>query len=198
MISISEYILSYIIFNFTYWSTCYWCLKYDDIGMVYSSLNTVFNNVVYRSIPFIIIIGFIIPNIEFNLFRTITHLIIFFMTIDLCLFTTHYLSHCGFLYKYHKIHHKYNYPSSITALYTHWFDLYFNNFLPVIIVPIILQSDWITTMIWLIYVTFNAVYISHSRMSIDNTHLIHHKYFNYNYGVGMYMDKIFRTYKSEI
>jgi len=193
-----KFLVFYFSINLTYWLTSLYCYSTDDKIMVNKAFKKVFFNILILLIPFILISLLFIPESEFLLEECLLHLFIYLLTIDFWLYVTHYLSHSKYLYKYHKIHHEFKYPSSITALYTHWIDFYFNNLLPVTIMPVILQSNWITILIWMIYVTFNAVYVSHSRITLDKCHLIHHKYFKYNYGVGIYMDKLFGTYRNNL
>jgi sterol desaturase/sphingolipid hydroxylase (fatty acid hydroxylase superfamily) len=188
----------YISMNLTYWLTCLYCYPADDKAMVKMALPRVFLNMFFVSIPAFVPINYLITERDFELYYFVRDITVYFLTIDFWLYCTHYLFHTRQLYKYHKVHHEFTVPSSVTALYTHWLDFYFNNLFPVLIMPIMLQSDPLTVLVWIVYTTFNAVYMSHSRITPDTSHLIHHKYFVYNYGVNVYMDRLFGTHKPEL
>ena len=100
--------------------------------------------------------------------------------------------HIPIIYKWsHYLHHQYRQSVGMEALYLHWFDLYFGNILPIYIT--IFNTDLYTNIIWTILVITSTVF-THSNI-IKNTHNDHHKYFIYNYGIGMYMDKLLNTYR---
>ena len=98
--------------------------------------------------------------------------------------------HIPIIYKWsHSLHHKYRDSVGMEALYLHWFDLYIGNILPLFFQ--IITSDLYTIMIWTFLVMISTV-ISHSNL-FKTHHNDHHKYFVYNYGLGIYMDKLFTT-----
>jgi methylsterol monooxygenase len=121
----------------------------------------------------------------------------------------HRLLHTKYLYRYiHSIHHQYIIPIAPAALYAHPIEhIMCNNF--AFIIPFIfigLRYDFLLYSIILgsMYTTlahtnydislsrFNIIYDKNEEMS----HYIHHKKFNYNYGFGSILDKIFGTHKN--
>lgn len=191
--SLTNIISYYLTLNIVHWLTCLFCYRYDDKKITSEAFTTTFMNVSIYSIPAIYIFGSLIPNLEFSLIRTLIHLAIMFLTVDLCFYTTHYIFHNKYLYRFHKVHHEYKYPVAMVALYCHWMDFYFNNIFPIAVTGLLLGSDLITMNIWLAITTFNAIYVSHSGRTSDKFHLLHHVYVTCNYGIGFYMDKLLIT-----
>jgi sterol desaturase/sphingolipid hydroxylase (fatty acid hydroxylase superfamily) len=188
----------YLTLNITYWLTCLWCAQYDNKEIIKQALPIALLNTLILPIPFLYCASQLFWNTEFSFTKLIIDLFIMFITIDFWFYITHYLSHSKLLYKYHKVHHEFKDPVGVSALYAHWIDLYFNNFLPIMIMGFILQSHWITMNIWIFISVFNSVYIAHSNRTTDIYHWIHHRTFNYNYGVCMYMDYMFNTKKENL
>ena len=102
--------------------------------------------------------------------------------------------HTSIIYKWsHKLHHIYKDPVGMEALYLHWFDLYMGNILPIYL-PII-NTNLNLHIIWTFIIITNTLF-SHTQY-IDLFHNNHHIYFNCNFGLGYYMDKIFNTIKDK-
>lgn len=122
----------------------------------------------------------------YSLFRIVSGIIL----IDFFFYISHRIMHIPKIYKWsHKLHHIYKEPVCIEALYLHWFDLYIGNIVPIYL-PIIYTNINIHIIYTLIIIA-NTL-LSHSDL-IDNFHRNHHLYFNCNFGLGYYMDKIFNT-----
>ena len=127
-------------------------------------------------------------------------IILFFLVIEVCFYYSHRFLHLPFIYKHiHKLHHKYNAPISITALYAHPIEYIISNILPVMIGPILCSSHLVTIYTWLFIVIINTVTV-HSGYNIfyilDSTkHDMHHKNFNCNYGVLNILDYLYGILK---
>lgn len=137
-------------------------------------------------------------NNEFNLYQCICHIFVAYLLIDFFFYICHLIMHIPLLYKWsHKLHHKYKYTVGMEALYLHWFDLSFGNILPLNL-PIILMPN-LHIITWMLYIVIiiTVTVLSHG-LILKNDHDIHHIYFNFNYGTGLYMDKIFNTVKKNI
>jgi sterol desaturase/sphingolipid hydroxylase (fatty acid hydroxylase superfamily) len=136
---------------------------------------------------------------EYNLFRSIYSIFFAYLLIDVFFFTCHRIMHIPIIYKWsHKIHHKYKYTVGMEALYLHWFDLYFGNIIPLNLPIILMPKLHIITWMMYMIIIISATVLSAHGLIIQNDHDIHHIYFNYNYGTGMYMDHIFNTARKTI
>ena len=115
---------------------------------------------------------------------------------DTLFYWIHRFSHTNkHLWKYHKKHHEFQYPSGITAIYAHPIDFILTNLLPFLCGPALFGYSLHTLIFWLTLVIFNAV-ISHSSLNFpiyyDANHGIHHVKRNVNFGFILW-DKICKT-----
>jgi methylsterol monooxygenase len=123
----------------------------------------------------------------------IAHLSFFLWVEEILFFYVHRLLHYRLFYKWiHFIHHQYRHSYADVALYTHPIEHIICNGIPVIVGPVLLQSDFTTTSIWMTIVITNACY-THSGTNTDDMHDIHHKNSSYNYGVLGLMDQWYGT-----
>lgn len=184
---ITFYVMSGLCFIFDYF------IKYDNKKIEqYKKINNV---VIQNSFLYIPIISipyehFIVKKEPFNIYFIIKNLLFSIILLDFFFYYCHKIMHIPILYKWsHKLHHQYRISVGMEALYLHWFDLYFGNILPIYIT--MFNKDLYTNIIWT-FITITSTIISHSNI-IKCHHNDHHKYFIYNYGLGIYMDKLLNT-----
>ena len=136
-----------------------------------------------------------ILNLQFNVFKMVFDIFCSIFMIDFFLFLSHKIMHRRILYKWsHNVHHELKNPVGFAAFYNHWFDFIFAVMLPAIYPAIILSSHPYTALILMVLATTNAVFISHGGYDIkDKNHYLHHEKLNCNYGIGLYMDKLYGT-----
>jgi len=116
--------------------------------------------------------------------------------VDIPFYISHRLFHTKYLYKYHKKHHEIKAPVGISALYSHPIDYIFGNLVPIFIPLIFLNIDFVSLHIWTFFTIFATIYESHGGFeNLSEFHDFHHKYFKYNFGTNVFMDKILDTYK---
>ena len=135
----------------------------------------------------------IIKNDDYIYYNEIQKLILCFAFSDIYFYITHRILHLKYFYKnIHKKHHEWIIPSAISATYAHPIEHLISN-IGAVYIPLVITNAHLYT--YLFYQTlgiFNAV-LSHSNYNfINNSHNIHHKKFNYNFGLG-YTDDIFKT-----
>ena len=104
--------------------------------------------------------------------------------------------HTKYLKKYHNVHHEIIIPIGISALYAHPIDAFLGNILPMGITPIVCGFHPITIHLLITYILFLTIVLGHSNIKgLTNTHDLHHKYKQYNYGSSR-VDKLFGTYRN--
>lgn len=110
----------------------------------------------------------------------------------------HRLLHHPRLYKYiHKKHHEWQTPIALTAVYCHPIEHFLSNMLPVAVGPLFMRSHSLTTFLWIMIASSNAV-ITHSGYHLPllpspEAHDYHHLKFNQNYGVTGFLDWLHGT-----
>lgn len=86
--------------------------------------------------------------------RTIlTHLLMFALMQETAFYYLHRLLHWGKLYRMvHKVHHYWQAPIAISAIYCHPYEHFLANLLPVLLGPLVVGCHRSTLCIWLIVV----------------------------------------------
>ena len=135
------------------------------------------------------------------------HFMFIFIVSDILFYGLHRLMHTPILYKrFHKIHHKYNEPFSLTNHYIHPVELLLF-FIPPVLPGIILNTHitimWVSAILlnWNGILIHSGYYFSKNKyldyiMPTTKEHDLHHKLFNFNFSSTFtFMDKLFGTYK---
>jgi len=116
---------------------------------------------------------------------------------EIYFYSFHRLLHTKWLWKYHSMHHELITPVAVATLYSSWFENLFCNFLPIIVMPLIVEMSLNLAIFWTFLATSSAV-LSHCGFRqlkiMTEFHSFHHLYKNYNYGTIGLLDKIFCTY----
>ncbi|KAH7638479.1 aldo-keto reductase family 1 member b10-like protein 1 [Dermatophagoides farinae] len=123
----------------------------------------------------------------------IYHLVVFVFLQEITFYYLHRLLHYKFFYRFiHKIHHKWQAPIAISALYCHPFEHFLANLVPVLIGPFLMLSHRSTISIWLLIVhivTLNDHSGYHfPLMPSPEFHDYHHLMFNQNFGRMGFLD----------
>ena len=192
----------YLTFLLTFYLVSGICFLYDyldkqNIEHNHKMLqyNNIYKTVLINSLFYIPIFTipyeyFVIYKQEFNYFYTIKRIFISIFLLDFFFYCCHSIMHIKILYRWsHKLHHKYRDSVGMEALYLHWFDLYFGNIFPLYVC--MFTADLYTIIIWT-FIVITSTIISHSGI-LKSGHNDHHKYFVYNYGLGVYMDRLLET-----
>lgn len=149
-------------------------------------------NLLFSSIP--IYLGEIyLSNKKRNNNYFMLNFLIWLFYSDLLFYFIHKSFHSKFLYKYHKLHHEFEYTYGMGSFYSSLPDFVFANLFPIIIPLLILKPNDIFIKFISFFATSYTVIISHGGYKIlYQSHLKHHIYKKINYGLAV-SDRFFGT-----
>lgn len=131
---------------------------------------------------------------EFNIIKLIFDFIIGMGIVDILFYFFHRIFHTKMFYSYHKQHHELTAPVCIGAAYASVSEFYLADLLPIYAPMILLSSDNLTVCIWIALTTFSTVGMAHSGFKrISQYHDRHHTTQGKNYGLNLFMDRLFKT-----
>ena len=203
----------YLLFNFVFYASNFVLYLIDTYGIFRSQklqqnsteniariykqcLPIALTNTFVYNLPAVITLPLFINwyGFQFSWAKTIFDLVASYILMDFIYYVTHRILHMELFYaKYHKKHHEITAPVGLAATYLTFVDFY-SNILSIYLPPILLSADKTTFTLWVIISTLNTVFIGHCGFSpIAVFHDNHHKYFNCNYGVGVFADRLFGT-----
>lgn len=118
---------------------------------------------------------------------------------DAIFYLTHRTFHSKYLYYFHKQHHVWNKPISVSTFDAHPIEHLCVNMssvlLPLYVIPITLPQQ----ALWITFATLNAIKSHLYDYDEKKLHVLHHIYRNVNYGTGFFlMDRVFGTFRNTI
>lgn len=112
---------------------------------------------------------------------------------NITFYLLHRLLHYKKMFKYiHYKHHEFVEPIAAAAYYSHPIEHLFANTLSFLIPYILIGTTYSMMIFLIIFVTVITV-IEHTTYIIFNDHVLHHKFYKYNFSFGSYIDRIFQT-----
>lgn len=117
---------------------------------------------------------------------------------ELLFYSSHRLLHHPRIYKYiHKLHHQWTAPFAIAATYAHPVEHIVSNMLPLSFGPLITRMNPLLTLLWTTVGLLNTMSV-HSGyqlpfMPCSDSHDLHHKLFDCQYGTLGVLDWLFET-----
>ena len=111
--------------------------------------------------------------------------------VDVLFYTIHRFFHTPYMYRrYHVVHHTYEEPFAMAALYAHHVEHLLANAIPPLIAGVLTRMNTFVYLVWIAIGTINTI-VSHSK---ENQHTTHHRRRNRNFGVGLLLlDRAFGT-----
>tara|TARA_B100000795_G_C22641490_1_gene376660 strand:- start:234 stop:851 length:618 start_codon:yes stop_codon:yes gene_type:complete len=115
---------------------------------------------------------------------------------EIWFYILHRICHKPFFYKYiHKIHHLDNNPVGILSFHSHPFEVVVINLGSIYIIHYNFHMSLLQHFLVFSYLILNSILYSHSKEYGDVKHRLHHKLLNCNFGLDVFMDKLFSTEK---
>ena len=132
---------------------------------------------------------------ELHLPTAFLHFLMHVITIDVWFYSTHYVLHWPIFYKaIHKFHHRFKAPTAVACMYANPIEFCVGNVTGVVLGPALTNCHPASAAFWMAY-SLISTSCSHSgyRVLGAENHDGHHEHFDYNFGVGVFMDKLFGT-----
>ena len=206
VININVAITCWVVFWITYWISgilLTWKAHVDGKRKV-THLSEVVSNLIVNMMwsLFAVIILTFLPLRAWTDSHILIKLVGTYIVTDVYFFHVHIMLHQSQLYKpLHKLHHKFQAPFAIAALYSTGYEMVILNTFAGGLGPIIFQLPSPYLYIWFVITSLNAV-CTHSGYTfsflIDGEHDYHHVSFKYNYGVSNFLDKLYGTYRDPL
>jgi len=131
----------------------------------------------------------------FNPALALVHFVVHVLVIDVWFYLTHRLIHFPVLYKWiHKFHHRFKAPCAVACVYANPIEFLVGNVGGVVLGPALTNCHPYSAAFWMAYALISTS-LSHSGYVAFGAqgHDAHHEHFDYNYGVGVFMDKLLGT-----
>ncbi len=202
VLTVNILINCYIIFWITYWivgSIITYQMHKNNIRPVTNLLEVISNLMINMMWTFIgLILLFFCPLRAMTDSHIGVKIILSYLLTEIWFYHFHLLIHHPHLYtKIHKIHHRFRSPFSLAALYCTPYEVIFLNLFSVSLGPIIFQIPDPIIYVWYFLVSLNVL-VTHSGIHIPyiitDEHDTHHRVYNKNYGLSIYLDWIYGTY----
>ena len=199
-IGVNESVISWMVFWITYWSLGGWltykmqCDKTRKIEKLNKVVFTLFYNMVWTFFASVLLSQ--LPLRMMTDSHIIIKIIMTYIITDIWFYHIHIMMHQKQLYWTHKLHHEFPQPYALTALYCSYYEAIFLNTFAAGLPVVVLQLSPICAYLWFFISAADSV-LSHSGLNIpyiiDDYHDLHHKHFQYNYGISHLFDNIYNT-----
>jgi len=117
------------------------------------------------------------------------------LIIEVWFYTTHRALHHPALYKHvHKLHHMWKAPTAVACMFAHPIEFLVGNTLGVVLGPALTNAHPYSSMFWMAF-ALASTSGAHSGYFVfgAESHDRHHEFFDYNFGVSVFMDKLLGT-----
>jgi len=206
-ITINVAINCWVIFWLTYWifgSLISWIAHVKNIRLVFELkkvVSVLLVNMVWTLLGIIIL--YFCPLRALTDSHIVVKFILSYFVTEIWFYHVHLLIHHPQLYsQIHKMHHfkPMNKPYALTGLYCTPYEAIVLNVFATSLGPVIFQIPSPYLYLWYILVSLNSV-SSHSGVTIpyliEESHDLHHLYYDRFYGLSVYLDWLYGTYKRD-
>ncbi len=171
-----------------------------ELNKIYNKIiPNVFFNVFLLSLPAIYCFDIILKKPNYHLLGNLplpAKYLAMPLLVDIMFYTMHRLLHNKYLYYFHKRHHELINPVGIGSFYMSPVEFYLAIVFPIFGPLVLLGADNTNTHLWITFSVFNGICVAHSNNNISDFHYYHHNSSIYNYGIDIFMDRLFRTKKN--
>ena len=117
------------------------------------------------------------------------------VVIDVWFYTTHRALHWPPLYRtVHRIHHRFRAPVAVACVYAHPAEFVVGNVLGVVLGPALTNAHPLTCAFWMANSLITTAFSHSGYLALGATdHDRHHLYYDTNFGVGLFMDRLLGT-----
>jgi sterol desaturase/sphingolipid hydroxylase (fatty acid hydroxylase superfamily) len=190
---------------FSFWAT-YWVFgsllswfshvkKIREVSKVKEVINVLIVNMMWTFFGAIFIN--LLPVRAMTNSHVIIKLLLTYLITDIWFFHIHIMMHQRQIYPHlHKLHHAFQYPWALTALYCTGYEAIVLNLVAVSLGPVIFDLPSPYVQIWMCLVSLNSL-ITHSGIKFSffdyGAHETHHNKFIFNYSLSPYLDMLYGT-----
>lgn len=171
-----------------------------ELNEIYNKvIPNVILNVHILSIPAIYYFNKLLQNPNYHLLKNLplpAKYLALPILVDIMFYSVHRLLHSKYLYYFHKRHHELINPIGIGSFYMSPVEFYGAIIIPIFAPLVLLGANNINAHLWLTFSVFNGICVAHSNTkNISEFHDYHHNVSRYNFGIDIFMDRLFRTRK---
>jgi sterol desaturase/sphingolipid hydroxylase (fatty acid hydroxylase superfamily) len=169
-------------------------ILYRNYPALFEKIDTLFVNVFFW-LPGSLCLTLTLQPVDVLMYSPLTELghgLLNILAGDLWFYTLHRLCHHPLLYFLHRQHHEVIHPIGVLALYSHPFDAIIINVGSILLLHLLIQFSFFQVFLIGSVATISTIVNSHTGRA-HYEHQTHHIYRNCNYGVGLFMDRLFFT-----
>jgi sterol desaturase/sphingolipid hydroxylase (fatty acid hydroxylase superfamily) len=172
-----------------------------ELDKIYNKIiPNVFFNVFLLSLPAIYYFDMLLKNPDYHLLGNLplaAKYLAMPLLVDIMFYINHRTLHTKYLFYFHKRHHELVSPVGLGSFYMSPVEFYWAIVIPIFGPLVLLGSNTINTHLWITFSVFNGICVAHSNTkNLSEFHDYHHNakgYFKYNFGIDIFMDRLFRT-----
>ena len=168
-----------------YWIGAFWLMRFKCPSMECVK-NVLFNQIIVNTLLFTML------DFKMDAHPSFASIPVVYLMEELGFYWMHRAFHHPYLYKYHKIHHRWTRPEPYAALDCHPLEHALVNMFPILIGPWVFDWSYAWVWTWTMMATISTIR-GHRGEYETLHHVLHHKHGNCNYGNAGVMDVLFKS-----